>query len=156
MRFFLLPVLNVIPFNLVCLHLQRKTAAITTINHSFLAGICIIDHAEPAIFHIGMYFHIEVGTEPLMQILLSVGTPQNTAVQNTAVLKAVRQTADINTAPLSKLMDSHLHFLLPLYQNFRVLVSEDVLFTLTKVHWLRGICQNEVIGMLLPVIFIVV
>ena len=81
--------LNVIPFNLVCLHLQRKTAAITTINHSFLAGICIVDHAEPAIFHIGMYFHIEVGTEPLMQILLSVGTPQNTAVQNTAVLKAV-------------------------------------------------------------------
>ena len=64
-------------------------------------GICIVDHAEPAIFHIGMYFHIEVGTEPLMQILLSVGTPQNTAVQNTAVLKAVRQTADINTAPLS-------------------------------------------------------
>ena len=88
-HFFLLPVLNVIPFNLVCLHLQRKTAAITTINHSFLAGICIVDHAEPAIFHIGMYFHIEVGTEPLMQILLSVSLYITAEVLSVSVSRLV-------------------------------------------------------------------
>lgn len=73
-------VLNVIPFDLVCFHLQRKAAAIATVNYSFLGFICIIDHTEFAIFHIGMHFNVEVGAEPPVQLLLTVGTPQDAAV----------------------------------------------------------------------------
>ena len=53
-------------------------------------------------------------------------------------------------------MNCHLYFFLPLYQNLRTLISEDALFAFPEIHRFRDVCQNEVTGMLLPVILIVI
>ena len=53
-------------------------------------------------------------------------SPQNTAVQNPAVFKAVGQTADVNAAPFSKLIDSHLHLPVALHQNLSISIGIHV------------------------------
>ena len=58
--------LNSVPFNLICLHFQRKTASISAIDNRILWLVGIIYNTEFAIFYICMYFHIEICTKPLM------------------------------------------------------------------------------------------
>ena len=103
-----------------------------------------------------MYFYVEVFTVPAMQDVLTVGTPQNTAVQNPAVFKAVGQTTDVNAAPFSKRIDSHLHLPVTLYQNLSVGIGIHVFLAFAKIHRLCDILQNKMLRMLLPVVLVII
>ena len=53
-----------------------------------------------------------------MQVLLVSGTPEDGAVEQAAVLKAVGKAADIDGAPISEGMDRKLHFFFTFDQHF--------------------------------------
>ncbi len=90
---------DAIPLDLISFQLQEKAAAVAAVYSRFLRFVSIVDHTVFSVFHICMHFYVEVFTVPAMQNVLTVGTPQNTAVQNTAVFEAVGQTTDVNAAP---------------------------------------------------------
>ena len=87
--------------------MQFKTAVIG-VNHSILGHIGVIDYAVLAVGNEGMYFHIIVGGEPLMQDLLAMGSPQDGAVQDTAVLEGIGQTGNVDAAALAESVCRHL------------------------------------------------
>ena len=104
-----------------------------------------------------MDFHIVVRAEPFVQVGFIVGSPQDGAVQHAVVHKAVRQTADIHTAPLAVLMHSHLDFLVTLNENFCAFPCKDALFALAKVHIMVGaVGQNKVVAVFIPVVLVVI
>ena len=109
--------LDLIPVDRICFHMYVETCSVSTVNRHILRLICIIDYAVFAVFHICMYFHIIIGTEPFLQIFLISGSPDHRAVQKTAVLKAVRKTADIHTSSLSECTDCHLYFVVFLHKD---------------------------------------
>ena len=78
-----------------------------------------------------------------MQFLLAVGTPQDSAVQGTAVGKAVRHAADVHGAPLTEIMRRHLHFLIPLHQHFRAFQGINVLLSLSEVDGWSASCKMK-------------
>ena len=80
-----------------------------------------------------MYFHIKIRAEPFAQLILAMGAPQNAPVQDSAVFKAVWQAADINGAPVSKFIDSHLHFFFALHQNTGVFIGKDVFLPFAEI-----------------------
>ena len=83
-------------------------------------------------------------------------TPQNASIKNSAVLKAIWQSTDIDRTALAKFMHSHLNFFVPLYQNFCSLIRKHILLALSEVNRLCCICKNKVIFVFFPVILIVV
>ena len=71
---------DAIPLDLISFQLQEKAAAVAAVYRRFLWFVSIVDHTVFSVFHICMYFYVEVFTVPAMQDVLTVGTPQNTAV----------------------------------------------------------------------------
>ena len=90
-------ILNAVPLDLVGIQVQFEAAAVG-VNNGVLRHISVVDHAVLTVGNEGMDFHVIVGGEPLVQNLLTMGSPQDCTVQNTAVFKRVRQTGDVNTA----------------------------------------------------------
>ena len=91
-----------------------------------------------------------------MQLFFIVSGPQDCTVQNTAVFKAVRQTADINAAAFAELVDGHLYFFLALHENLSTLKGIDRLFALAEIDLFRGVGQDKMIFVLIPVVLVVV
>ena len=83
-------------------------------------------------------------------------TPQNTPIKNSAVLKTIRQSADINRAALAKFIDCHLHLFIPLHKNFCSLIGKHVLLALSEVDRLCRIRENKMIFVFFPVILVVI
>ena len=75
--------------------MQRKAAAIAGVNGGVLRLVGVVHHAVFAVFDVGVYFHVIVGTEPAVQVLLIVCRPEDGTVQYAVVDKAVRQSARI-------------------------------------------------------------
>ena len=148
--------LDLIPLDLVCIQMQVKAVAISRINCGVLRLVSVVHNAILAIFDISMDFHIVVGTEPSVQFILAVGTPQDSAVKGAAVGKTVRHTADVYGTSLAEIMRRHLHFLIPLHQHFRAFQGINVLLSLSEVDGLVSILQDEMIRMLFPVVLVVV
>ena len=152
-----LSVLQIIPLDLVRVHVQVEAAAIAGINGGILRLVGVVYHAILAVLDVGMYFDIVVRAEPLVQVGLIVGSPQDGSVQHAVVHKAVRETTDINTTTLAVLVRGHLDFLVTLNQNFCALQRKNALFALTKVNVMVGaVGQNKVVAVLVPVVLIVV
>ena len=82
-----------------------------------------------------------------------MGSPDDGTVQDTAVLKAVGKPADIHAAPVPKAADSHLHFLVALYEDFRPVKRIDILFALSEINILCTVCFDKMI-VLVPVVLI--
>lgn len=125
--------LNFIPSDFIGIQMQVKAVAISRINCGILRLISVIHNAILAIFDISMDFHIVVGTEPSVQFILAVGTPQDGSVKGAAVGKTIRYTADVYGTSLAEIMRRHLHFLIPLHQHFRAFQGINVLLSLTEV-----------------------
>ena len=102
-----------------------------------------------------MYFYVIVAAEPAMQIFLIVCSPQDRTVQHTAVLKAVWQTADIDTSSFSERVDCHLHFFIDLTENRGIRQSIHVFLSFSEVHISLAVLGDKV-GMLFPVVFVFV
>ncbi len=66
-------------------------AAIIGVHNGVLRHIGVVDHAVLAVGNESMDFYVVVGGEPLMQDLLAVGSPQDSTVQNTAVLEGISE-----------------------------------------------------------------
>ena len=79
--------LDLIPLDFVGFHVQLKAAAVAFVHSGVLRFISIVYYAVFAVLYIGMYFHVEVGGEPLVQLFFIVSGPQDCTVQNTAVSK---------------------------------------------------------------------
>ena len=135
---------------------MQLEAAVVGVDSSILGYIGVVDHAVLGVRNEGMDFHIVVGREPLVENFLTVSSPQDRAVQNTAVLKGVRQAGDINAAAIAEAVCCHLHFLILLNQDLSTFVSKDALLAFAEVHLTGHIRQDEVIGIALPVVLIVV
>ena len=60
------------------------------VNGGVLRNVSVVDYAVLAVCNECMDFYIVVGGEPLVQDLFTVGSPQDGAVQDTAVLEGVR------------------------------------------------------------------
>lgn len=97
--------------------MKIKAAAVSAENSSILRLISVINHTVFAIFHIGVNLYVVVGGIPAVQLFLCRCGPEHCAVKHTAVLKAVRQTADVNAASLSKGIYCHLYFFVLLDQD---------------------------------------
>ena len=89
--------LDLIPLDLVGVQMQRKAAAAGGVNGGILRLVSVVHNAILAIFDISMDFHIVVGTEPSVQFILAVGTPQDGSVKGAAVGETIRYTADVFT-----------------------------------------------------------
>ena len=131
-------------------------ATVVRIDHGILRNIGVVDHAVLAVCNKGMDFHIVVGGEPLVQDLFTVGSPQDGTVQDTAVFEGVRQTGDVNAAAVAEAVCSHLYFLVLLNQDVSTFVSKDALLAFSEVHFVCHIGQDEVVGILDPIVLIVV
>ena len=107
---------DLIPADLIGRQIQGDAAAVSCVDCGALRLVGIVHNTILSILHIDMDFHIEVGAVPFVQVFLIVGSPNNAAVQNAAVFKAVRQTADIHGTALTELVDRHLHLLVLLLQ----------------------------------------
>ena len=152
-----LSVLQIIPLDLVRVHVQVEAAAIAGINGGILRLVGVVYHAILAVLDVGMYFDIVVRAEPLVQVGLIVGSPQNSAVQHAVVHKAVGQAADVHAAALAILVRGHLHFLVALNQNLGAFQRKDALLPLAEVHVMVGaVGQNKVVTVLVPVVLVVV
>ena len=148
--------LNFIPSDFIGIQMQVKAVAIRRINCGILRLVSVVHNAILAIFDISMDFHIVVGTEPSVQFILAVGTPQDGSVKGAAVGKTIRYTADVYGTSLAEIMRRHLHFLIPLHQHFRAFQGINVLLSLTEVDGFVSILQDEMIRMLFPVVLVVV
>src|SRR5699024_10383930 len=100
-----------------------------------------------------MHFHIVVGAEPFVQLALIVGCPQDGAVQETAVLKAVGKSADVDAASLAKVIDSQLYFFVILLQDRSSLVSVNIFLSFTEIDVAFAVLCDEML-VLIPVIFV--
>ena len=129
--------LDLIPLNFVCFHMKFKAAAIASVNHRILWLIGIIYHTVFAVLHVCMNFHIVVCGIPAVQLLLCRGRPENCTVKHTAVLKAVRQSADVNAAAFSEGLHRHLYFLVFLDQNAGFRKRKNILLAFPEIHGLR-------------------
>ena len=119
-----MPVLQVIPPDLVGIQVQVEAAAVG-VDGGVLGNVGVVDHAVLAVGNKGMDFHIVVGGEPLVQDLFAVGSPQNGTVQNTAVLEGVGQAGDVDAAAVAEGIGCHLDFLVLLNQNVCSLVANS-------------------------------
>ena len=135
---------------------MQLKATVVSIDHGILRYIGVVDYAVLTVGNEGMDFHIVVGREPLMQNIFTVGSPQDSTVQDTAVLKGIRQAGDIDAAAIAEAVCCHLHFLILLNQDLSTFVSKDALLAFAEVHLTGHIRQDEVIGIALPVVLIVV
>ena len=136
--------------------MQLKTAFVSAINRGILRLICIIHHAIFSILYICVDFHVEIRAEPFCQLLFTVGAPEDTPVQNSAVLKAVGKTADIYGTSFSGFIYRHLYFFFPLHQNLRILIRKYILLTFAKVYGFCSVRKDKMFRMLFPVIFIII
>ena len=64
-----------VPDNLVCFQIQIKACSVTLIYGRGLGFIGVIYHTVFAVFNIGMYFHVIVGAEPLIDIFFFACAP---------------------------------------------------------------------------------
>ena len=69
--------LDLIPLDLVGIQMQSKAAAVCGVNGGVLRLVGVVHHAVLAVFDVGVHLHVVVGAEPCMQLLLAVGTPQD-------------------------------------------------------------------------------
>ena len=130
--------------------------AIGGINGGVLRLVGVVHHTILAVLDVGMDFHIIIGAEPSMQLVLAVGTPQDGTVKGAAVGKVVRHTADVHGTALTEVVRRHLHFLVPLHQNLGAFQRIDVLLALAEVDGLVGILQNKVVRVFFPIVLVVV
>src|SRR5699024_7879080 len=69
--------------------------------------------------------------------------------------EAVRKAGDIHGAAGTEAVDGHLHFLLVLDEYLRALKGVHVLLTLAEVGLAVAVGQDEVAGVLVPVVLVV-
>src|SRR5699024_5142698 len=143
-----------IPDNLVWLHGFFKTAAVSTVDGGFLYIVGIVYHAVFSVFRISVYVNIVIGAEPAEQCLLIGRAPEDRAVEDPAVFKAVRKSADINGAAFSESVDRHLHFFVSLDEDLGMFQCVDVLFSLSKVNVTGHILKDKV-RVFLPVVLVI-
>lgn len=100
-----------------------------------------------------MYIYIIICTEPSVQLIFAVCAPKHCTVKYTAVLEAVRKSADINSASFSEFVYCHLYFFFFLHKDRCTRKSINILLAFSEIYFFR-IFQNEVF-MLIPVVFVV-
>ena len=135
--------------------MQLEAAGIG-VDGGVLGLVGVVDHAVLAVGHEGVDFHIVVGGEPLVQDLFTVGSPQDGAVQNAAVLEGIGQAGNVDAAALAESVCRHLDFLVTLHQNVGAFVGLDALLALAEVHFTGYVCQDEMVGIGVPIILVVV
>src|SRR5699024_5545352 len=134
-----------------------KALTVGGVDGGVLGLVGVVDHAVLVVGHVGVDFHVVVGAEPGVQLLLTVGAPQDGAVEGAAVGEAVGQTADVDGAALAKVVGRQLDFLVPLNQDLGAFQSVDALLALAEVHVVVGaVGQDKVVAVLLPVVLVVV
>ncbi len=101
-----------------------------------------------------MNLHVIVGGIPAVQLFLGRSRPQHRTVKHTAVLKAIRQSADVNAAAFSKGLHRHLYLLVLLDQDGSFRKCKNVLLALAEIHSSVCVCKDKVILMFFPVVFI--
>src|SRR5699024_11238558 len=142
---------------LLGLQMQHKAGDAGGVDGGGLGLVGVVHHAVLAVLHIGVHFHVVVGAEPGVQLLLAVGGPQNGPVEHAAVGKAVGQPADVDAPAFAVGVGRQLDFLVPLDQDVGPFQSVDALFALPEIHVVvRAVGQDEVVPVLLPVVLVVV
>ena len=76
----LFPALQIIPFDLVCVHVQGKAASIAGVDGGVLRLIGVVYHTIFAVLNVGVHLDIVVRAEPFVQVGFIVGSPQDGAV----------------------------------------------------------------------------
>ena len=84
-----------------------------------------------------------------------MGCPDDGTVEDTAVLEAVRKSADVYSTSLSELIYSHLNLFVALNKNLCSLICIDILLALAEIDLFGAVLFDEVI-ILIPVILIVI
>ena len=102
-----------------------------------------------------MDLHVEVAGEPLVEVVRVVGGPEDGAVEHAAVLEGIGQAGDIHATALAVFVHRHLDLFVLLNQDGGAFQGVDAVHPLAKVHLLGAVGQDEVVGMGIPVIFVI-
>ena len=94
-----------------------EARTIPTIDCGRLWLVGVVYYAELTVFNVGVNFHVVVATEPAVELIFTVATPQHCSVQQTVVLKAVGQATDVHTSTRTILVYSQLNFFFSLHKN---------------------------------------
>ena len=78
------------------------------------------------------------------------------SMKDSCIFKGIWQTTDINGTSFSKFMHCHLNLFVALNQNFSILAGKHTLLTFSEINFFCAILQNEMLRMILPVIFIII
>ena len=103
-----------------------------------------------------MHFNVWVFRVPFVQFAFRVRAPEDRAVQQPRVVKAIWQTAQVYGTAFAKVVDRHLHFLVPAVKHRRAGQGVHVFLALAKVDFFFDIGRNKVFLGGRPVILVVV
>lgn len=118
--------------------MQCKAAAIAGVNNGVLRFVGVVDHTIFAVLDVSMNFDMIVGTEPVMQAVFIVCSPQDRTMKDAAVCETIRQTAEINTATVAVFVNCQLNFLPALNQDLGAFQCKDALFAFAEVDVMIG------------------
>ena len=136
--------------------MKFEAASVAFVYNGILWLVGIVYDAVFAVLYIGVDFYIVVCGIPAVQFFLCGCGPEDCTVEDTAVLETVWKSADIDTAALSEGSDCHLHFLVFLDQDLGSVKCIDVLFAFAEINVSVTVCQDKVISVFFPVVFVFV
>ena len=102
---------DLIPLDLICFHVKFEAASIAFVYNSILRLVGVVYDTVFAVLYIGVDFYIVICGIPAVQFFLCRCGPEDCTVEDTAVLEAVRKSADIDTTAFSEVL--HLPSALP-------------------------------------------
>ena len=88
---------DLIPLDLICFHVKFEAASIAFVYNSILRLVGVVYDTVFAVLYIGVDFYIVICGIPAVQFFLCRCGPEDCTVEDTAVLEAVRKSADIDT-----------------------------------------------------------
>ena len=91
--------------------MKFEAASVAFVYNGVLRLVGVVYDTVFAVLYIGMDFYIVVCGIPAVQLFLCGCGPEDCTVEDTAVLEAVRKSADINASSFTKSLHSHLYFL---------------------------------------------
>ena len=132
--FFSVACLYCIPLDLICFHVKFEAASIAFVYNSILRLVGVVYDTVFAVLYIGVDFYIVICGIPAVQFFLCRCGPEDCTVEDTAVLEAVRKSADIDTTAFSEVLHCHLHFLVFLDQNLSSVKCINIFLSFTEIN----------------------
>ena len=131
--------------------MKFEAASIAFVYNSILRLVGVVYDTVFAVLYIGVDFYIVICGIPAVQFFLCRCGPEDCTVEDTAVLEAVRKSADIAPRPFPKFFTA-----ICTSWSFWIRISVtvkciDVLFAFAEINVSVTVCQDKVISVFFPV-----